>query len=306
MIQAAEHWPQITAPPVLFMQRENAVYWVETTQGPHALRLHRPGYHAASTLRSELDLMAMLAGQGMQVPHPARTVRGGYLATMGGRYASLLTWLPGQPMGRSGQPLQQQGPARAALFHAIGAQMGRMHRLCDAWTPPPGFQRPVWDIEGLLGETPFWGRFWDCGTPSERTLLTGFRKNAAEMLRSEILDFGLIHADLVNENVLVDGGDVHFIDFDDSGFGFRLFDLATTLYKAIDEADYPALQAALLQGYATQRALPYLRLLPLFITLRALTYLGWIAARITEPGMPAKVATYAALALRLIGTLQTK
>ena len=122
------------------------------------------------------------------------------------------------------------------------------------------------------------------------------------MLRSVNLDYGLVHADLVNENVLVNGPQVHFIDFDDSGFGYRLFDLATTLYKAVDEPDFPDLQAALLQGYATQRPQLDLTLLPLFITLRSLTYLGWIAARIDEPGMLDKSATYTDLALRLIKT----
>ena len=299
--QAAAHWPQITSAPVLFMQRENVVYRVQTTQGPHALRLHRPGYHSCDHLTSELDLMAMLAGQGMLVPQPARTAAGGFLATTGGRHASLLSWLPGQPMGRSGQPLQH--PDLPTLFHALGAQMGRMHRLCDTWTPPPGFQRPAWDIEGMLGQAPFWGRFWDIGSPQDRALLTRTRENAAHMLRSATLDYGLIHADLVNENVLVDGPRVHFIDFDDSGFGYRLFDLATTLYKAVAEPAFPSLQAALLQGYATQRALPDLTLLPLFITLRALTYLGWIAQRADEPAIAAKAPAYLAIAKRLIAML---
>lgn len=298
--QAAAHWPQITAPPVLFMQRENVVYRAETTAGPHALRLHRTGYHSAAELASEMSLMAMLAGQGMRVPQPAPTRDGLYLATLDDRHASLLSWLPGQPMGRSGQPLHH--PDRPGLFHAIGAQMARLHRLCDGWTPPPGFHRPKWDMNGLLGDAPFWGRFWDTGSADDRALLRQTRDNAAQMLRSENLDYGLIHADLVNENVLVHGPDVHFIDFDDSGFGFRLFDLATTLYKAVDEPDFPVLQNALLAGYATQRALPDLTLLPLFISLRALTYLGWIAARITEPGMPEKADRYRALAKRLITT----
>ena len=296
---AARHWPQITAAPVLFMQRENVVFRVETSLGPHALRLHRPGYHAAARLQSELDLMAMLAGAGMQVPRPVATPQGGFLVSAGDRQASLLAWLPGLPMGRSGQPLAQSGPARTRLFAAIGAQMARMHHLCDAWTTPPGFDRPAWDIDGLLGEAPFWGRFWQCGTAAEQAQLMQVRGRALALLQGARLDYGVIHADLVNENVLVAGPEVHFIDFDDSGFGYRLFDIATTLYKAVDEPDFAALQSALLQGYASQRPLPDLTLLPLFIVLRSLTYLGWIAARIDEPGMPAKATAYLALALRL-------
>ena len=299
--QAAQHWPQIAAAPVLFMQRENAVYRVETTLGPHALRLHRSGYHTAAALQSELDLMAMLAGQGMLVPRPAPTGDGALLVAVGDRHASLLSWLPGQPMGRSGQPLAWQGPARVALFHAIGAEMARLHRLCDGWTPPPGFTRPKWDRDGLVGDAPFWGPFWNL---ADKGLLAGVRDLARVVLHyAPAQDLGLIHADLVNENVLVQGTDVHFIDFDDSGFGYRLFDIATTLYKALDEPDFATLQAALLAGYATRRPLPDLTLLPLFIVLRALTYLGWIAARIDEPGMEEKAGRYLALAKRLIAAL---
>ncbi len=299
--EAARHWPQITGAPQLFMQRENAVFRVDTTQGPHALRLHRVGYHTPAALQSELDVMAMLAGHGMLVPRPMACATGGLMVPLGGRHASLLSWLPGQPMGRSGQPLALAGRDRAALFAAIGAQMARLHALADAWTPPAGFTRPRWDRDGLLGDAPFWGGFWDQGDPADRALLTRVRDRARQVLDGAGgMDFGLIHADLVNENVLVNGSDVHFIDFDDMGFGFRLFDLATTLYKALDEPDFDDLQAALLAGYATRRAVPDLTQLGLFIVLRSLTYLGWIAPRADEPGMAPKAARYLTVARRMI------
>ena len=282
------------------MQRENVVYRVDTTLGPHALRLHRPGYHGMAALQSELDLMAMLAGQGALVPTPAPSVSGALLAQIGDRHASLLSWLAGQPMGRSGQPLAFQGAARAELFANIGRQMAPLHRLADRWTPPPGFQRPAWDRDGLVGEAPFWGRFWDHGA-ADSPLLIHVRDRARALLdAAPNPDYGLIHADLVNENVLVDGDQVYFIDFDDCGFGYRLFDLATTLYKAVDEPDFPALQNALLAGYAEHRPLPDLTLLPLFIVLRSLTYLGWIASRRDEPGSAGKAERYLAIAKRMI------
>jgi Ser/Thr protein kinase RdoA (MazF antagonist) len=292
---AAAHWPQITSPPEFFMQRENTVFRVQTTLGPHALRLHRPGYHSPQTLTSELTLMAMLAGQGMHVPTPAPTSSGALLVALADQHASLLSWLPGTPMGRSGEPLALQGSARAALYHAIGVQMARLHALTDRWTPPPAFTRPRWDRDGLLGDTPTWGRFWDhSDTLHIRDLARATLDTAPPQ------DIGLIHADLVNENVLLDDAQVHFIDFDDSGTGYRLFDLATTLYKATDEPDFPRLQDALLSGYATHRPLPDLTLLPLFIVLRSLTYLGWIASRTDTPSLATRSDRYLTLANRMI------
>lgn len=298
--EAAAHWPQITGAPVLFMQRENIVFRVETTLGPHALRLHRPGYHSEAELQSELDLMAMLSRAGVLVPRPMAARDGRLLVRVGDRHASLLSWLPGQPMGKRGQPLALRGAARGDLFAAIGTQMARLHALTDAWTPPPGFTRQRWDRDGLVGEAPFWGRFWDHGTAEDRAWLIGLRDRAREILDgAERLDFGLIHADLLNENVLVDGPHLHFIDFDDMGPGFRAFDLATTLYKATDEPDLADLRSAMLEGYARVRPLPDLALLPLFIVLRSLTYLGWIAERSHEPGMADRARTYLSIARRV-------
>jgi Ser/Thr protein kinase RdoA (MazF antagonist) len=62
--------------------------------------------------------------------------------------------------------------------------------------------------------------------------------------------FGLIHADLHQENYLFHGKQVRAIDFDDCGYGPFVYDLAVTLSELEHRADYPTLRAALLAGYA--------------------------------------------------------
>ena len=57
------------------------------------------------------------------------------------------------------------------------------------------------------------------------------RNNALKILSSKDFDLGLIHADMVHENILIDGSSLVIIDFDYCGFGYRLFDLATALTK---------------------------------------------------------------------------
>lgn len=289
---AARHWPQITGAPVLVMHRENSVFRVPTTHGPHALRLHRPFYHTEATLRSELDWTAMLAAKGMDVPAPLPSGEGQLLVTLqDGRHASLLSWVPGQPMGVSGAPLVQTGAARCDMFHALGAQMARMHVLADGWTLPPGFTRPRWDSEGLIGDRPFWGPFWQIEASAEdRALLTAARESCRAALEYA-RDFGLIHADLVRENVLIDGATLRLIDFDDSGFGFRLFDLATTILKNRGESDAADLETALVEGYRSIRPIDT-SMLPVFLVLRSLTYLGWAEARPDDPGIAARKARF--------------
>ena len=292
--EAARQWPEITGDPVLFMHRENSVFRVETTNGPHALRLHRLGYHADAALNSELAWMAMLADEGMKVPRPMRTKSGSFLAAVGaenGRKASLLSWLSGAPLGKTGELLALTGQERTATFHTIGAEMARMHQLTDGWMLPTDFQRPRWDSDGLVGDAPFWGKFWEFSScpQADRDMLALLRGDCRERLaafQKQGGDFGLVHADLVRENILLASADVQFIDFDDCGFGFRMFDIATALIKNIHEPDYEALRDALLAGYAGVRALPKFEIeaLPLFLTLRSLTYLGWAENRADEPG----------------------
>ena len=96
-------------------------------------------------------------------------------------------------------------------------------------------------------------------------------------------DYGLIHADLLSENMLRDGDRVFLIDFDDGGWGFRDFELATFLLRFEEAPDYADLRAALIEGYAARRAVRADEL-DLFVLLRALTYPGWIADRLGEPG----------------------
>ena len=84
-------------------------------------------------------------------------------------------------------------------------------------------------------------------------------------------------------NIIVDESDLYFIDFDDGGYGYRVFEVATALLKHIEAPDYPSLQQALIDGYRTLRAID-LGSLDLFMALRATTYVGWNITRIGEAG----------------------
>ena len=283
--EAARHWGLEDARIVLAARRENVVYRVTAGDADYALRLHRPGYRNAAQLESELQWMAVLAEGGLDVPAPLATCAGGFLAEVGGHLVDVLSWVPGAALGKAGQ---LEGVAdRAGFCRALGAAMARMHDIGDAWVRPEGFTRPSWDRDGLLGEAPLWGRFWDhphLGT-EDRELLLEVRAQADAALAGieTEADYGLIHADLLSENMLFDNGRIWLIDFDDGGWGFRDFELATFLLRFTGAPDYAGLRAALCDGYAVRRTVDPARL-DLFLLLRALTYPGWIMDRLGEPG----------------------
>jgi len=263
--------------------RENRVYRVETGLATFALRLKRPGYRQPSELTSELAWMAEMARAGLRVPTPHPSKDGALLEHVDGHYVDLISWLDGRPLGMNREPLNL--PDAPATFEALGREMAKLHLACDAWTPPPDFTRCRWDADGLLGDAPLWGRFWEIPTldADTRDLLEGFRAQARRDLAAMELDTGLIHADLVQENVLLSGETLSLIDFDDGGYGYRLFDVATALLKNRKEPSYQTLQSALICGYQSVRSLS-VEALDLFLALRAATYVGWIVPRMAEEG----------------------
>jgi Ser/Thr protein kinase RdoA (MazF antagonist) len=291
-------WDLGPATVTLAARRENTVWRVEAGAA-FALRLHRPGYHSAAALASELAFMAAMADAGLTVPRPVPARDGALLVAAGETHADLLTWLPGAPFGRAWSPLDLADPPGA--FRMLGAALARLHLAADAWAPPPGFTRPDWGAEGLVGEAPFWGRFWDhpALTPDQRRAVLRVRDQGREALPGLGLDHGLIHADAVRENLLLDGERLALIDFDDCGWGYRLFDIATALLPNRGEPGYPALKAALLDGYRAHRPLD-IAALPLLVRLRALTYLGWVLDRAGEPGMADRAARVIARAMAVI------
>ncbi len=301
-----ERWGLPPRVPLLVKYRENAVFRVVCGSGSFAgLRLHRPGYHDEHALRSELEWLKVLFKAGLPVPEPIETTDGDLLVALASdvdgqqQYADLLTWLPGVPMGQTGTPLDWNEAEQEMLFFKVGAAAARLHIASDRWNPPAHFHRPAWNRQGLLGEKPVWGRFWDCPllSESERNNLAALRSHldrVMQVIEARKQDYGLIHADLVRENILVENGEVAFIDFDDAGFGYRMFELATALLKNRQEPHFPAIRDALITGYRSERPLSDVDLatLPLFMTLRALTYVGWIASRTEMPGAEVRLARY--------------
>ncbi|SLN72556.1 Homoserine kinase [Falsiruegeria litorea R37] len=287
--QALELWGLSGSQVTLIATRENHVYRVDREDTSFALRLHRRGLHSNAALQSELAWLSALGGDGIGVPTPLAALDGQNLHTVDGIQVDVLSWLPGRPLGSTSAGIDHSDSP--AVFRAIGREMARFHRASDRWTPPAAFSRWSWDRAGLLGDAPLWGRFWENPTLTgdDSELLTRYRRVAntdlAQMEAS--LDYGLIHADLVRENIMTDGQNVRFIDFDDAGFGFRLFDIATALVKNLNEPDYPLLKDALLDGYRQERDIDT-ALLDLFLSLRAVTYVGWITLRLSEEGGPAR------------------
>jgi len=277
----------------LLKYRENAVFRVIAGDGRrYAIRVHRAGYHSDAELRSELQWMRALSTDGFDVPELVPTRAGDLFQVVSHpgvpepRQVDLFQWIDGLQLGSVESGLQADDATLAQTFRTIGVLAARLHNHSERWRPPPGFTRQSWDREGLVGERPLWGRFWELAalSDSERALMI----RARDRVRLELgglerspRNYGLIHADFAPENLMVDGSRVRLIDFDDAGYGWHLFEIATTLYFHIGQPYFEHVERATLEGYRTERELTAAdeALLPLFYTARGSTYLGWVHTR---------------------------
>ena len=250
--EAAAHWQG--RPLRLLRNRENAVFEMVLSDGSRAaLRLHRQGYQPDAAIRSELWWCAALAAKGVHVPAALPDRNGNLLVTLStGRAASAISWIKGEPLGEAGVPFTTPLPQLLDQHKCLGHLIRNLHETTATLTLPPDFQRPRWDLDGLTGEGPFWGRFWDhpAATQDQRAALIRARHALRERL-SHQPTVQLVHADVLRENVIVNDGSVYLIDFDDSGFGFPLYDLGTVLSQDLYEPAYADIRAALMEGYGT-------------------------------------------------------
>ncbi len=276
---------------VLIKHRENAVFSVSTGDNRHALRVHRAGYHTDDELRSELQWIEAINSDALRTPQVRKTVDGDLFswvetaAVPEPRQVDMLEWFDGSPIGSVEDGLSD--PAEAiSLFQTVGQLMATTHNHTQSWQPPAGFTRHAWDEDGLVGETPFWGRYMALDMLEDdqrRTLQEVTAKTRADLAEfgKEADRYGLIHADFQLENLLRSNEGVCLIDFDDSGWGWHLFDIVTPLFFLQGEDGFDDMQAAFIDGYRSARTLTdaHLEQLPMFMLLRGLTYLGWMHTR---------------------------
>jgi Ser/Thr protein kinase RdoA (MazF antagonist) len=293
--EAADHWGG--TPLALIRNRENAVFRMALPNGKQAaLRLHRMGYQTAEAIESELWFCGALADQSLPIPRPIPAQNRAVLVTLqSGRMASAVEWLPGAPFGEAGVPLAGDPTEQTQRHYALGQLLARIHSATETLHLPPSFARPAWDVDGLTGETPFWGRFWEhpALTKPEADTLQAARRFLREALQTHAKTQALfpIHADVLRENILVDGTALSLIDFDDSGLGFALYDLGTVLSQNLYEPAFGDIRAGLIAGYQALRPAEA-RMVDVFTLARCLASVGWTMPRLApdDPIMRSHIA----------------
>jgi Ser/Thr protein kinase RdoA (MazF antagonist) len=231
-------------------------------EGQYLLRVHHPGYQEPEAIELELAwLAAMRQEADLPVPEPIPALDGRLLLPVSvpgipqARNCSLLRWVKGRSLRNRFRPHHLQ---------AQGRLMARLHRFATRWQPPAGLTKRRFDWEGLFQNDVGSGmpnaEVWKLLSPCDRESFAFVAQQVRDVMDAwgtspEV--YGLIHGDLaVDANLLFWHGQPRAIDFDDSGFGYWVFDLAVALDACWEDAAFPRYRESLLDGYAELCFLP--------------------------------------------------
>ena len=261
--------------PLTLLNRSENETW---RAGPLILRLHRQGYHTKAEIAAELAWLAAL--QDLPDLNSVRPISGaqGPVTELDNRFVVAFAPIAGQEL--------HPGDDLARWFPALGEITARLHLHAREWTPPQDFTRKRWDAETILGPNPHWGH-WRHAQGLD-AVGEGMLSRATTALAAKLAaygtgpdTFGLIHADLRLANLMVDGDTLTAIDFDDCGFGWWAYDLASALSFIETDPRLPDLIAHWCDGYiriaplrAEDRAM-----IPALIFLRRVLLTAWLASR---------------------------
>ncbi len=249
-------------------------------------------------VKGEMTWLAALSREaGLPVPEPVPTPEGELLMRIstpgmpGGRIVSLMRWVDGRKRTTGFRPRH---------FRAWGQMVARLHAFAAGWHPPEGFERFVWDWEGLLGGRGFRFSVEELVASMPEHLQEPFQivsqeaRAVMEGLGKGPDAYGMVHGDMYPENVLFKAGEVYPIDFEDCGFGHWLWDIALPLCMQPWTGAWYQQRDAFLEGYAQVRTLPesQLRHLDLFMAAQYATVVLWASAFIRDD--PARQAEHEA------------
>jgi Ser/Thr protein kinase RdoA (MazF antagonist) len=231
----------------------NTTFGVRTvTNQKFALRLNVNSRRSTAQIKAEMSWLAALSKDTeLHLPTPQPNRQGALLSNVYspdlGRDlpTALFSWLPGKDLGDDATPLHMREVGRVAA---------RLHAHAKGFTLPVGaalssLEHPLMDSPNhFLLEHPHL-------TPERREVIDATFMQVERVLKDLFARERpmVLHADLHNWNLKWSRGKLYVFDFDDSGIGLPMQDLAIAAYYLRDETQ---LETALLEGYQTLAPLP--------------------------------------------------
>ncbi len=252
-LEALRQYPLTVASLKLLNHGFNTTFGVRTADGQRfALRLNVNSKRSQQQLSAESAwLEALGRDTDLNLPVPQYNREGRLNSSVHSPdlnrdlTATLFSWLPGKDLGDDATPAQMREVGRAAAT---------LHRHALEWRFPDGaalvsLEHPLMDSPNNFGiDTPL------LNDDAHSVIQSVFARVSVVLHDLFARDTPrALHADLHNDNLKWARGKLYVFDFDDSGIGVPMQDLAIAAYYLRPDE---ALEAALLEGYQTVVALP--------------------------------------------------
>lgn len=268
----------------LLKYSENIIYKITfQTMDPVVFRIHRPDYHDFEELKGEMTWMEEIhhdtdialpivyPGINGELLHMMRVSSGAVV------YCSVISFLRGRPLG------ELEGEELLYSIEELGSITAKLHIQSINRDKSVVIKRFTWDVDNFFGtHGGIWGTWRDYPDINNEQFKI---LNKCEVEITKQLDlygrdnnhYGLIHGDLHFYNIIIDNNTNQLIDFDDSGYGFYMYDCGCSLVTYSDNLN--DLMEAWVRGYEKVRKLSSedKKLLPMFILLRRIVRLAWLS-----------------------------
>ena len=251
----------------------NEVYELRIGAERYILKVFRHGWRSPGEVAYEVALMQHLAAGGFPVVPPVARRDGAVVgllrAAEGPRPAVLYPLLEGRP------PL----PPSDAIYRLVGQTLATLHCALDTYAP--AHPRRTLDVWYLAEEPLGWLQPALRDRPDDWAFLQRLVQRARARLealqQTGELAWGPVHGDATLDNMLLMAdGRIGVYDFDQSGPGWRAYELQSVFYYAW-AAQRPCFWTALRDGYSSVRPLSPAELaaMPCFVVLNKLWCMGF-------------------------------
>ncbi len=205
---------------------ENFMFKHDTPEGRFVVRVTPPGHKTPSEVKAEMDWLEYLSANDAPVVRVFPSRAGNLVETAetneGPVSVACFEWAPGRIVTKKNFSPE--------LFQTWGEAVGLLHRLTKNYTPSSESpERIQWHDDEYLNRALI---------PSDQDMVLQRFDSLMDYFKNKPTtrdSFGLIHQDVHQDNLFLDGEHLTVLDFDDCVYGFFVFDIANALGFSIWE-----------------------------------------------------------------------
>ena len=222
-----EQWDYDSGSIRFFRSSANFLYVLQREGTDHLLRFSDASERSREDVEADLDLLAWVAGEGIDVALPVPSSGGNLLETVstdsGEFHAVVLPMIEGEQV--------EIGVLDAAGFHRWGSALGTLHTAMEEY--PGSDRRRTW-----RDQLDFANQYLAADEQAPRKELEAIQSELDALPASD-QTYGLIHADFELDNRVWRDDAISVLDFDDCSLHWYAADFALALGDLFDEGTGP-------------------------------------------------------------------